>query len=546
MDSLQEVIRLIERDNAVVTYKSLSRKLQIPIDDAKEVLAKYVQARSSKLGKEIHIIYMVTYSLELPEGNVETRMVFLQEEAASDMERKMHGCSKHVFSVHGIAVDDPVSMYTVHNSLSSMGFPIENPKIVDRTAMQSSGDGFPATFTMDTKVLKKMENTEKKIFADMSKSIEALRVKSVATEPAVTASPPSAKPAIWVKAGGLDTRKPASDNMKDILHVKRKDAAPSPSKNSGQNSDSDDDVIIPRKKVKATAVFRESDSEAEMIVDSSELNVFEDDLKITAQPGNGGPTKDQRISRTPSPDAPTVIRRKRGEKASENRKEIPSIKTEDKRISFGALTNVSDEENSECEKESEIPEAKSKTEVKNTSSTKKRGPKNTPSSQADSRTDNNEIDSGEEFVAKSKSSSSRGSGARRKRVRSKKDENEPVSDTEGKQQKSPSVERAEPLRAFMSAASEGASQQRKKRQIQVVEKDDEGYTVHKTVWKDMSDEETPATTSQPEVVKPAPKENSAAITKTKSRPAAKALAKSNDDSKDKRVQQSIMSFFKKN
>ncbi|GAV05176.1 hypothetical protein RvY_15346 [Ramazzottius varieornatus] len=561
---LKQLIAMVEDDLSIVTYKTLSRRLELSVNHAKRLLDSY--ASSPRRPSSVSVVYALFGSITLDDGTT-WKVIVAPESEIEERSRSLNNVSKHVYSIHAAQLGDstllhmadhPVGPDDVRNIQVSTSIDCCHIGPRQKTSQEHQSK-IVSVPNITGQTLKKIENDESKVMAGLGTSITALKVKPK-TESAVEPPRPqetkvkSGTVASWVKAGGLDPKKP-SEIQKAVESNRRRALSPINKKKKETNSDSEDDFFAPK---------RNSRKSAKALLDSDEEDVgwvekkVEDmeDVEMGEQSINFGQDEMEK-ERSPSPDQPTVIRRSGVEiPTSKPKNEVSIDKSSSRtpkasRSTFGGFTQVSDTE----EIEEEIPRKKSAV----------KSDKDTKSNFVESDEEMKEVEKVVEKPAKKSNKkaqpkegeSDRGEEGKRptrkprKRAKKESDAGNIYSE---ERQRSPSVEKPDPLEQFLQTSH----QQKERKLVTRTRVDDEGYTVMEKVWVNASDEEAEHDAkSVPPVAPPTPKSpkkpSGEKISPPKKEvPAAssgKGKSKNGDTGsqagKGKTVQSSLMNFFKK-
>lgn len=173
---LKRITSLIEDDNEVLTYKTVSRKLGALAVEARTLLAEYLESRRAKFVGNLHVLYCLSGDVQLQDGSSETKIVIVPEDVVDEWEEKHPGFEKHVYSVHTMEIEDMATLSSVDYPVNAEGIrsiiesnSIDSPQIHSRTPSEKSRTVVPGNqLVMTAKTLKKVETEERKFLSGIS------------------------------------------------------------------------------------------------------------------------------------------------------------------------------------------------------------------------------------------------------------------------------------------------------------------------------------------------------------------------------------------
>ena len=234
---LKQLSSMIEDETAIVTYKTLSRRCDLPVNQAKQLLAHYLSTQRKKFSGTLSVLYSLIGTVTLEDGSVEDQILVIPEDAVPEWERKLRHAEKHVYSIQATPIEDSASIRMADNPVDHEGIrsilsttAIQSPHVTWRgnqsikrssAAINSSAPG------LSMNGLKKLETEAGKVMEKIGVSVEALRVKPTSSDaPAVKEmKEEKSKPGTWIKSGGINRRK--SSPVKSLFESRQKEASKS-------------------------------------------------------------------------------------------------------------------------------------------------------------------------------------------------------------------------------------------------------------------------------------------------------------------------------
>ncbi|OQV19256.1 hypothetical protein BV898_06679 [Hypsibius exemplaris] len=370
---LKQLAAMIEDENLIVTYKTLSRRMSLPVNRSKELLALYLATLRAKYPGVVTAVYTLIAPVTAIPGDPlgpEEQIILVRDVNLSEWQARLPTAVKQVYSVQAMVVEDsatlhmadnPVDQEAVRGLLSTTAIQCDyvGPRGKSVVAAKTSSSSSFTAPTISGNGLKKLEADAGHVMAKIGLSVEALQVKA---KPATVAPPPAAQPvkkksavASWVKSGpaGMDPKRSAA--VKNIFSVKKKEAKTAEKPAGNEDGDDDEEDFWP-KKAKGSAVkaaVKDSDDDDEMEPSGPTDNVVDEDveMELPASKNQTMMLADSSVEqqRSPSPeDAPVVIVRRKSIKAvvmdSHEEEEIPVPAKRVVTTTFNALSNVSSDE----------------------------------------------------------------------------------------------------------------------------------------------------------------------------------------------------------